>query len=338
MSQPGFFDFQNRLHQLNEHGNPLQKLDDNIDFQAFRPILLNIRQQERKSNAGRKPYDVVLMFKILVLGALYNLADGQLEYQIRDRLSFMAFLGLEPCDDIPDEKTIWLFREQLTQLGLIDELFAQFDLALTALGLTARKGSIVDASIVQVPRQRNTREQNSQIKEGIRPASFDENPSKSRQKDIDSRWLVKNKVAYFGYKNHINTDVQHKLIRQFAVTDAATHDSQLIGNLLDTGNRNRTVYGDSAYSSAAIREYLQKNNYRDQIHRKGSRGHPLSQRSEQANHRKSKIRARVEHIFGHQSQTFGGTLMRCIGITRARTIIGLRNLVYNFSRSIYLTR
>ncbi len=140
MSQAGFFDFEARLDQLNTHGNPLRLLEEAIDFEAFRPTLTQVRDKPRNSNAGRKPYDAVLMFKMLVLQSLYNLADGQLEYQVRDRLSFMAFLGLRPGDDVPDEKTVWLFREQLTRLKLIGSLFEQFDADLTAAGVRGQQG------------------------------------------------------------------------------------------------------------------------------------------------------------------------------------------------------
>jgi IS5 family transposase len=335
MSQAGFFDFEHRLDQLNAHGNPLRTLDEAIDFEAFGPTLDRVRDKPRKSHAGRRPYDVVLMFKMLLLQSLYSLADGQLEYQVRDRISFMAFLGLRPGDDVPDEKTVWLFREQLTQLGLIERLFEQFEADLSSSGFAARKGSIVDASIVEAPRQRNTRDENARIKEGGRPASFDENPSKGRQKDTDARWVTKNKMRYFGYKNHINADAQHKLIRQYTVTDAATHDSRAIDDLLDENNANKDVYGDSAYRSAAISERLAEQGYRDRIHRKGVRGHPLSKRDQQANRHKSKVRARVEHVFGRQAQFAchrGGVLLSCIGMARAKAVIGLRNLVYNLDR------
>ncbi len=335
MSQAGFFDFEHRLDQLNAHGNPLRTLDEAIDFEAFRPTLQPVRDKPRKSHAGRKPYDVVLMFKMLLLQSLYSLADGQLEYQVRDRISFMAFLGLRPGDDVPDEKTVWLFREQLTQLGLIERLFEQFEADLSSSGFAACKGSIVDASIVESPRQRNSRGENAQIKDGERPASFDENPAKGRQKDTDARWVTKNKTRHFGYKNHINADAKHKLIRKYTVTDAATHDSQAIDDLLDDGNTNKDVYGDSAYRSAAISERLETRGYRDRIHRKGDRGHPLAERAKAANKKKSKVRARVEHVFGRQAQFvchLGVTLLRCIGLARAKAAIGLRNLVYNLDR------
>ncbi len=242
----------------------------------------------------------------------------------------MAFLGLRPGDEVPDEKTVWLFRENLTRRGLIESLFEQFDADLTAAGFAASKGSIVDASIVEVPWQRNTRQDNAQIKAGQRPASFDENPSKGSQKDTDARWVTKHRRQRFGYKNHINVDVKHKLIRKYTVTDAATHDSRVIDELLDERNTRKDVYGDSAYRSAAISERLREQGYRDRIHRKGYQGRPLDGRARAANKSKSRIRARVEHVFGRQAQSLGGTLLRCIGMTRAKALVGLRTLVYNF--------
>lgn len=329
MSQAGFFDFQQRKDQLDAHGNPLKVLEDAIDFEAFRPALMRVRDKKRKSNAGRPAYDVVLMFKVLVLQSLYNLSDSQIEYQVRDRVSFMAFLGLEPGDAVPDEKTVWLFREQLTELGLVEVLFAQFDADLSSSGFCASKGNLVDASIVPVPRQRNSREENQTIKDGYKPGSFANNPCKDRQKDIDARWTAKHGERYFGYKNHVNVDAGHKFVRKYEVTDAATHDSQVIDKLLDEKNTNKDVYADAAYRSQAISERLEAQGYRDRIHRKATRGGPLTQRQKKANKKKSKTRALVEHVFGRQAQKLGGKLIRCIGITRARTAIGLRNLAYN---------
>ncbi len=107
-------------------GDPLVGLNEQIDWEAFRPSLNVVYEKARKSNAGAKPIDVVLMFKILVLQQLNNLSDDRIEYQIRDRLSFMRFLGLQIESRVPDAKTIWLFRERLKELNLVDELFAKF--------------------------------------------------------------------------------------------------------------------------------------------------------------------------------------------------------------------
>jgi IS5 family transposase len=118
------------------------------------------------------------------------LSDEQVEFQINDRMSFMRFLDLSIADDIPDSRTVWNFREQLTKSGLVVSLFSLFIQELERLNLIINKGKIIDASFVEVPRQRNSREENAQIKSGQTPASFTENPHKQSQKDVDARWMV----------------------------------------------------------------------------------------------------------------------------------------------------
>lgn len=332
MREPGLFDLQMRMDQLNEFGNPLARLNDCVDWEVFRSRLETIRDKERKSLAGRKPYDVVLMFKTLILQSLYNLSDHQIEFQIKDRLSFMDFLGLSLGDKVPDETTVWLFREQLKTHELIDPLFAQFEAFLNQAGFQAQKGQIIDASIVPAPKQRNSREENEQIKAGQTPKDWDKTPAKKRQKDSEARWTKKRNTSYFGYKNHVSVDVKHKFIRRFHVTDAATHDSQAMGDVLDETNTNGDVYADSAYRSEETSEWLENNGYRDRIHQKGYRNQPLTDRQKAANQTKSRTRARVEHIFGVQAQMAGQVVVRTIGLLRAKVKIGLRNLAYNVNR------
>lgn len=115
--------YQKRLESLSKMGDPLELLEKVIPWEEFRPKLMPIREKERKSNAGRKPFDVVFMFKILILQTLYNLSDESLEYHIRDRLSFMRFLGIGMEGRVPDATTVWLFREQLKNLNIIESLF-----------------------------------------------------------------------------------------------------------------------------------------------------------------------------------------------------------------------
>lgn len=136
----GLFDIEFRMEDLTRNGDPLVRLNECVDFEVFRLELETIREKERKSPAGRKPFDVVLMFKVLVLQSLYNLSDYAVEYQVRDRLSFMRFLGLTIGDRVPDAKTIWLFREELGRAGLVKRLFKRFDRYLREQGFTARKG------------------------------------------------------------------------------------------------------------------------------------------------------------------------------------------------------
>jgi len=316
----------------------LDILSTAIPWETFRPLLQRVHLKDRKSAAGRKPYDPVLMFKVLTLQSLYNLSDEQAEYQIRDRLSFMRFLGLSLHDRVPDEKTIWLFRNTLSQQGVIDQVFAQFQGFLDQQGYTAQHGTLVDARIVSAPTQRNTREENQQIKAGTVPEAWDDQPAKRRQKDTDARWTQHHGKSYYGYKNHVAVDVRHKLVRTYTVTPAATHDSQALPTLLPTPNTRRAVWADSAYRSAEISTYLKAQGIENYIHYKGYRNHPLTAKRHELNQRRSRIRVRVEHVFGFQVNSMRSTVLRCIGLARARAKIGLQNVVYNMCRYTQLCK
>lgn len=335
--QPGFFDIEERTAKLAQLGDPLVGLKARIHWEAFRCDLSRVHDKERKSNAGAKPFDVVLMFKVLVLQQLHNLSDDRIEYQIRDRLSFMRFLGLQMEDRVPDSKTVWLFRERLKQEGLVESLFDRFHQQLAEQGYQARAGQMIDATFVEVPRQRNTRDDNARIKAGETPEQWKQDSAKPmlRQKDLDARWTQKNKENHYGYKNHVNADHAHKLVRHYRVTDAAVHDSQVFDVLLDqqtddAGNK-RTIYADSAYRSKAQEARLATDRIPSRICEKGVRNHPLTEAQRASNHEKSKVRARVEHVFGAQAQ-MGGHIVRTIGLDRARVKIGMMNLVYNMVR------
>ena len=332
------FDLQIRLDRIDKNVDPLVTLNEMIDWELFRPALEALRDKPRKSNAGAKGYDVVLMFKALILQSLYNLSDEQLEYQILDRLSFSRFLGIDLGGKVPDFTTIWLFRESLSKRGLDRELFDRFDGYLRANGFSARKGQIVDASIVQAPRQRNTRKENQLIKAGeADKVRKDWSKSKNAQKDTDARWTKKNGKSFFGYKNHVQVDVKHKLIRDYDVTAANVHDSCVFESLLDVENTSADVWADSAYRSEESIETLGLLGYREHLQRKGYRDHPLSEREKKGNRTRSTVRSRVEHIFGVQAMKMGNTILRCIGQVRARSKIGLRNLAYNLDRYSMLT-
>lgn len=346
MSQPGFFDLICRYESLDAKGDPLVALNQMVPWESFRPRLLAALQAAdqrataatRKSPAGRKPCDEVLIFKVLVLQSLYNLGDDRVEYQIRDRLSFMRFLGLGLHDRVPDAKTIWLYREALAKTDAVRELFDGFDAYLRQAGYAARGGQIVDATLVPVPINRNTAAENAALMAGEVPPEWQSAPAKLRQKDRAARWTRKNGKSHYGYKNHINIDRRHKLVRCYAVTDAACHDSQPFQSIVDGDNTARDIWADSAYRSAATEETLAKAGFRSRIHRRARRGHKLSAREVAGNKTRSKVRARVEHVFGAMVTSMGGKLVRTIGLARARTKIGLQNLTYNMQRFIYLRR
>lgn len=336
IGQRGFFDIQDRYEALSRAGDPLEKLSAMVPWESFRYLIKKALARKDRSNGGRPPFDDVLMFKILVLQALYNLSDDQVEYQIRDRLSFMRFLGLEMDGRIPDAKTIWLFRETLAQANAVPKLFARFDRHLGERGLMANGGQMIDASIIPVPRQRNDRDENEAIKAGEIPEDWEAAPAKLRQKDVDARWTMKNNQNFYGYKNHINVDRNHKLIRKYQVTDACVHDTNMFDGVFDKKNTAKDIWADSAYRTKAREADLAARGYRSHINHKGTRSHKLSKAKQDTNTRRSRVRARVEHVFGRQF-AMGGKLLRTIGIIRATATIGIKNLVYNMQRFVHLT-
>src|SRR5208283_1881306 len=153
----GLFDEALRLDKLTIQGDPLVVLKKNIIWEQFRPLLDAVLKKEAKGPGGREPFDYVMMFKILILQRYYNLSDDQMEFQILDRMTFMRFLDLELSDKVPDSKTIWLFKETLTKAKVVEKLFEKFHDELEKQGYIGNEGKIIDASFVEVPRQRNSR-------------------------------------------------------------------------------------------------------------------------------------------------------------------------------------
>lgn len=329
----GLFDEQETCEKLSNIGNPLERISMVVDFEVFRTTLeTHILNTNKKNNAGAKPFDVVMMFKIMVLQRYYGLGDTQIEYQILDRLSFKKFLGLESGDKVPDEKTIWAFREMLTSKGLVEQLFNEFNDYLKGKGFIVNEGKMIDASFAIAPRQRNTREENKMIKEGRGDELWNDEPNKKRHKDIDAQWTKKNYETFYGYKNHAKVDTKSKFIDKYKVTDASVHDSQAMDDLLTPEDEKQNLHGDSAYMGKAQKKIVKKYNMNNCIHEKGYRNNQLTEKQKNKNKEKSKTRARVEHVFGFMEQSMNGLIVKSIGITRATGIIGLINLTYNLFR------
>jgi IS5 family transposase len=276
------------------------------------------------------------MFKLLVLQRYYNLSDAQTEYQVSDRLSFQKFAGWTVADKVPDANTLWDFREALVRADVFEKLFAQFTQQLQSQGLLAQEGKLVDASFVDVPRQRNTRAENATIKAGGVPEAWVEQPAKQVQKDVDARWTKKNAEVHYGYKNPVKADAKSKLLERYAVTDASVHDSQKLAELVASADGE--VYADSAYRSAEAEAMLAEKQVTSQIHERAYRNRPLTGEQKESNRQKSKIRARIEHVFGYMSQSMKGFYLRYIGRRRNAAAIGLINLIYNLARYEQIVR
>ena len=330
------FESKDQEDLLNKLGNPLEKLRTLIDWESFRPRLNKALEVKENIKGGRPRLDVVMMFKVLVIQQLYNLSDQSTEFQIADRSSFRNFLSIKSIKGVPDEKTIWSFREQLSQSDQLRILFDDFHKRLSSHRLIANTGKVVDATIVKVPIQRNSKDENDKIKSGEVIPEWKATPNKARQKDTDARWVKKHGKSSFGYKDHIKIDRVSKLIDSYGVSPASEHDSQKLEDLLSASDCGQTIYGDSAYRGSLQEQLISKAGMKSRIHKKGYRSTPLTEKEKKSNKSRSRIRVRVEHIFGHMKKSMCGFEVRSIGLQRAKTQIGLKNLTYNMSRAVFL--
>ena len=354
--QAGFFDIDERLKEISAKGDDLERLNTIVDFEAFRADLAKAVPRSDGSKGGRPPFDHVFMWKVLILQASHSLSDERTEFLIKDRLSFMRFLGLGLSDPVPDANTIWTFREALTRTTIgdvpaITVLFRAYEAALTRAGFLAMGGQIIDATIVSAPKQRNTDGEKADIRAGRVPEAWQDKPAKLAQKDRDARWTVKFSkakpsddgspridiaVPSFGYKNHIAIDRRHGLIRTWTATHAARHDGAQLPNLISKANTASAVWADTAYRSKSNEQHLAERGLRSQIHRKKPAGRPMAKNVARANNARSKVRAGVEHVFACQKGPMA-LVVRTIGLARATVKIGLANLAYNMRRAVWLT-
>ena len=329
---PGLFDEFVQTLDVAAFETPLLRVGKLVEWRLFEPGIESAILTEARGPGGRPRFAPLLMFKVLVLQRLHGLADDATSFQITDRKSFRAFLGLTPGDAVPDGQTISDFRQALIDAKAIESLFDTFLRHLQkehGLAL-AKQGVMVDASFCEVPRQRNRRAENAQIKAGEVPPAIGEKPKVKAHKDLDARWTKKNRETYYGYKDHVKVDVKDKLILKAIVTPASVHDSQVFDALIEPGDK--VVYADSAYRSAAIDAGLATKNVEPRINEKGTRGHPLSDEQKAGNREKSKIRSRVEHVFAQLSGSMKALYQRCIGMARNAACLSLTNLVYNLLR------
>lgn len=329
------FEEEYTVEALSRMGNPLEQLASLVDFEMFRPTLEDVLvKKECKTPAGRPQIDVVLMFKVIFLQRYYGLGDHQIQYQIIDRTSFRQFLGINTAAEVPDEKTVWACRNKLSENGTFDKLFDKFRSFLDEKGLSFNEGKIIDATFVEAPRQRNTREENKQIKEGNGDGLWKDSPHKKSHKDIDARWTKKRGENHYGYKNHVKADKKTKLIEKYHTTDASVHDSNVIDPLIEESDRGQDLWLDAGYESKE--ETVKNKGMNPIICEKGHRNNPLTDEQKQNNRTKSKTRCRIEHIFGFVEGAMNGSLVRSIGMTRAKAANALTNLVYNIFRYVQI--
>jgi IS5 family transposase len=330
--QYSFFDKSNRLDKITKMGDVLEMLNAIVNWQIFIPVLERAIPREKSTKGGRPPFDRLLMFKILIIKRLYNLSCDQTEFQINDRISFMRFLGMDFGSTVPDAKTIWLYEEMLSKSKVGKDIFDQFFLAILEKGYVTRVGSIVDASFIEAPKRKNTKEQRESLKKGEVPKEWAdaEHPQKLMQRDTDATWTKKGNEAHFGYKDNVKVDLDSKIIVDYEVTVSSTSDVKAAEGIFDENDQ--VAYGDAAYPSLELPEGV-----KNQISEKGARNRPLTEEQKARNTEKAKKRCRVEHVFVGIVQMAGGTEVRCKNLTRATFNISMMNLIYNMRRVLSLT-
>jgi IS5 family transposase len=356
MGQTYLYGSQVQLDKLEKMGDPLLEINKIINWEIFREPLENALRKPDYSKGGRPPKDVILMFKLVMLMSWYNLSYKQAEYQANNRLDFMRFLGVEIGEGLPDQNTIWDFKEALKNTGLERRLFELFNENLENYGIQVSTGIMVDASFVEVPRRRVISE--SELKDPVKllenesvQVILEETEDKIlvsakdertehilRQTDFEARYTKKNNHTFFGYKDHAAVDKDTKIILDYDVTSAEVHDSRVFLDFIDADTSG--VWADSAYLSKATIAALRKKNPDMSINicNRAYRNRPLTDEQKEENRLISKIRARVEHVFGFMTRSMGGMVLNCIGIERAKRDIGLKNLGYNIRRLVTLKR
>jgi IS5 family transposase len=328
-----------REEKLRQFTGVLDRLEQLVDWTGLAAAVNAATGREApRPQGGRPPYPTAALLKIVVLQQLYgNLSDEQMEYALLDRLSWQRFVGMADARDLPDARTLWAFKNLIAGGGGAEALFTEVSHQLGQAGLTAKGGQLIDATIVEVPKTRVSEESREKLNHGEPPAHWD--AKRIAHTDGDARWTKKHGDWFYGYKGHINADQKHKLIRAIEVTAANVDDRVPLEKLIEADaarlQSGKTVYADKGYDAKASRELLKAQGLRDGVARKDG-----AQRYDQTDHQRrnqklSRIRARVEHVFGGWEKTMGKRL-RCIGETRAKSMIIVQATVYNLRRWVTL--
>ena len=324
-----------RVEKLGQYTKVLDTLSALVDWKALAEALNTATGREAaQPKGGRPPYPTQALVKLIVLQQLYgNLSDEDTEYALLDRGSWQRFIELADARDLPDARTLWHFKNQLAQTGSAADLFAAVQTQLNAAGLIAKGGQMIDATIVPSPRMHFTQQDKQSLAQGKAPQHWSN--KQAAHKDTDAHWTAKQGQWHHGYKAHTNVDQKHKLIRRLAITPAnqsdMTHFEALIDTRLERQQEGRTIHADRGYDSAANRQTLQSYQLRDGIARNDARKRYDQTAIHTRNRKLSRIRARVEHVFGAWEKVIGKSI-RCVGLVRATAQITIQAIVVNLRR------
>jgi IS5 family transposase len=313
-----------RRRKSSQMAAKLKQIEQMVDWQPIYNKLTRI-DKTSKTKGGRPRKPISWMVKALFLQSLFNLSNPQLEDQLIDRLSFQRFVGINLDNDIPDFTTFWRFKEAIIEQGLGDVIFDQLTAQLEQKGLMLKKGTIVDATIIEsVNRPLSDR----------RRAELAEKPSV--QIDTDARSTKKRGKYYFGYKGHIGMDAGTKLIRKQRFSPANRHDQVPLPELISYDEM--SLWGDKAYYLEAYKGASRKEGWFYGVLDKPNRGEKLSQKQKDKNKKFSSVRAQVEHPFAWMKTKAGLVAMRAKNIERNALTFANNCACWNVTRAIWLLR
>jgi len=303
-----------RRKKRSRSDNLLESIDKFIDWTPLvDPCVVMFKQSKR----GRPTTPILFSLKCLFIQFLYGLSEPALEDALIDRLSFQRFLGISFDEEIPDFTTIWKFKARLIKHKMYDQFFDTIIEQLESKNLILKKGTLIDATIVQSSR---------------RPTK--KNEKRSCQKDQDASHVQKGKKTYYGYKGHIGVDQGTNIIRKKSFTTACPHDSQEREELISGDEA--SVFADKAYDNDAIKKDFRQRGIYYGILDKGRRSRPLSKSQKKRNKKKSQIRNAVERPFAHFKNLYQYTRTKYLTLERNDLHFTFLCMIHNVRRGIAL--
>ena len=299
---------------LGSHGQ-LDKLSGLVKWYRFEKLLAHLRDE---AGPGRPGYPVLVLFRALLLQSLYGLSDRELEDALNDRLSFKRFVGLSLEEASPDHTVLHRFRNLLIESGLLEKLFAELDHQLDKAGVILKRGTMLDATII----------------EAVSAPPKNERPSN----DPDARFVKRQgkSGSTFGYKAHMGVDEGSGLIRAVITTPANVNDTTPADNLI-RGDECR-VWADAAYDTHARRAWLKTKGITPRIARRANKHHPeLPPRLKRYNRLIARRRAAVETTFATLKCRMRMNLIRYIGLTKAKAQVMMAAMAFNLRRWAAIT-
>ena len=286
----------------------LERIDQAVDWDKLSRLVNGIHS----SSEGRKSYPPLMMVRVMLLQQWYGVSDPAMEEALSDRLSFRRFVGLGIQDESPDHSTISRFRRSLTERGLGEELLEELNRQLDGKGLMVKSGTLMDATLVE--------------SQGSRKSGSAEGTDK------DAAWTRKGSRSHYGYKMHIGVDEGSGLIRKAVLTPANVNDTEVADELI-LGDE-LAVYADRAYDTHRRRQRLKSMGIQDQIMRRANKHHPeVADVEKLRNDLISRVRARVEKVFGTLKRSYGYSRVRYIGLERNATEMCFKCMAYNLRRA-----